>query len=223
MTAAELVPWFQMASTMLAGIGIVVSVSLGVASLNNNRRERLFKIRPNLLFNIGGQVMAASVEPFETFAGKDPHDSDVQEFITALPKDFKCLVLQENFGQLFNLGQGPAISTSIWFEPQRITSDGQERWLKRSEQVKPPYTRDWNWIPATPANMAPGASATFGIAPGSVYAVAANVSSVSGKMRIECRDIDGNLLQWTQDATFFIDRLSAEKASLTVSFEPRSV
>jgi hypothetical protein len=222
MTAQDLVPWFQMASTVLTGIGIIVSVSLGIASLNNNKRERLFKIRPDLLFNIGGQVVKGAIAPFETFVGKSPDDPEVQEFLKKLPDDAICLLLHQSYGQLFNLGQGTAFNANIWFEPQRLTANGQERWLKRSEQVIAPNTKDWNTIPATPANLPAGASGSFGILPGAVHSVAPDVTVVSGRMRIECRDSHGNPFQWTQDAAFFIDRIIGDEATITVSFEPRS-
>jgi hypothetical protein len=215
MTAQDLVPWFQMASTVLTGVGIIVSVSLGIASLNNNKRDRLLKIRPDLQFNIGGQEMSASIVPFEGFPGKAPDDPEVQAFMKALPAGANCLVLDDGFGQLFNLGQGTAFNASIWFEPQRITSGGQERWLKRSEQVVAPYTKAWNTIPATPANLPASASASFHILPGSVLAAPTDVTVVSGRMRIECLDAERNAAQWTQDATFFIDRRNTDKATHT--------
>lgn len=223
MTAQELVPWFQITSTVLTGIGIVVSVSLGIASLNNNRRDRLLKIRPDLQFNIGGQEMTVFFAPFQNVPGKAPDDPEVQAFLKVLPADAKCLEVHGGFGQLFNLGQGTAFNTSIWFEPQRITSDGKDRWLKRSEQVIPPYTKDWNTIPATPANLPPSASSSFYILPGSIFAAPRDVSAIAGRMRIECRDIEGNSAQWTQDATFFIDRTNENQGTVTVSFEPRSL
>jgi hypothetical protein len=224
MTVQDLVPWFQIASTILAGIGIVVSVSLGIASLNNNRRERLFKIRPDLLFHVGGQVMRASVARFETFPGKAPYDPEVVAFLKALPKEAKCLILRDSFGQLFNLGQGTAFNTTIWFEPQRVRSLGQENWdrLKKSEQVIAPNTKDWNTIPAMPPNLPPASSADFRILPGSVYAAPNHVTAVSGRMRIECEDSETRSFQWTQDGTFFIDRGNTDEATITVSFESRS-
>jgi hypothetical protein len=223
MTAQELVPWFQMASTILTGVGIIVSVSLGIASINNNKRERLLKIRPELLFNIGGQVMAASIVPLRSFPGKSSDDTEVRDFIKSLPADSKCLVLRESFGQLFNHGQGTAFDTAIWFEPQRVTSGDQERWLKKSEQVTAPYTKGWNSIPAMPTHISAAASASFWILPGSVYAAASDIKLISGRMRIECRDAQGHHARWSQDATFFIDRANEVDAAITVSFEPRSV
>lgn len=222
MTVQDLVPWFQIASTVLTGVGIVVSVSLGIASLNNNRRDRLLKIRPNLLFNIGGQEMAATIAPLESFPGQAPDDPDIQRFMKTLPAGSKCLALQDGFGKLFNHGAGPAIGTMIWFEPQRVTSGGQERWLTKTEQASPPYTKDWNSIPATPANIPPAANAEFRILPSCVYAAPPHISAISGRMRVECRDSEGNSAQWSQDATFFIERADAATATVTVSFEPRS-
>lgn len=222
MTAQELVPWFQMASTILTGVGIIVSVSLGIASLNNNKRERIYKIRPDLLFNVGGQLMSASILPFQTLPGRAPNDPEVQSHIKALPADAKCLVLRDSFGQLFNLGQGAAFQVGIWFEPQRITVGDRDRWLTKSEQAAVPYTKAWNSITANPANLFPEASASFRILPGAVYAAAPEVSAISGRMRIECRDSQGSVAQWIQDTTFFIERISPTEATVTVSFEPRS-
>ena len=222
MTAPELVPWFQMASKILTGVGIIVSVSLGIASLNNNKRDRLLKIRPNLLFNIGGKVMTASVSPFQSFPGSSSDDPEIQNFIKTLPADSKCIVLQQGFGKLFNHGQGTAIDVKIWFEPQRVTSGGQDRWLTKTEQASPPYTREWNLIPATPANLPTAAVASFYILPACVYIAPIHVSAISGRMRVECRDSEGNSAQWSQDTTFFIERTNAE-ASVTLTFEPRSV
>jgi hypothetical protein len=222
MTAEQLVPYFQMASTIVAAIGIMFSVSLGIASLKNSKRDRLLKVRPDLLFNIGGQVMDATISPLQSFPGKSSDDPQVQIFKKSLPADAKGLDLRDGFGQLFNHGQGSAFATTIWFEPQRITSGGQERWLTKSEQGAPPYTKDWNSIPAMPANVPTGESASFFILPISVYAAAPHTSAISGRMRIECRDAEGNAAQWRQDATFFIDSANADKAAITVSFEPRS-
>lgn len=222
MTAEQWVPYFQMASTILAAIGIMVSVALGILSLNNNKRDRLLKIRPDLLFNIGGQAMDATISPLQSFPGKSSDDPEVQTLRKSLPADATGLDLRDGFGQLFNHGQGSAVATTIWFEPRSVTSGGQVRWLARSEQVVPPYTQSWNSIPAMPANIPTGKSASFFILPISVYAAAPHITEIYGHMRIECRDAEGNSAQWSQDATFFIDRANATKATITISFEPRS-
>lgn len=220
MTPTELVPWFQMASTVIAGIGIVVSMILGIASLNNNRRDRLAKIRPDLLFNIGGQQAPATLHPITFIPGLRQDDPDVVSFLKRLPEEWRGLSLAGRYGQLFNHGAGPALAVYIWFEPDRITTGGNERRLSRAEQYSPPYTKEWNWIAAMPANLSEGDAAFFGILPVSVYATSPDVSAVSGAMHIECRDKDGRPYQWKQPAVFFIDR-SENTASITVSFGQR--
>jgi hypothetical protein len=148
---ADLVPWFQMASTVIAGVGIIVSVSLGIASLNNNRRDRVDKVRPNLLFNIGGQQVSATLNKITFIPGLSQDDSDVITFLKSLPEGQRGPSLNGRYGQLFNHGPGPALSIYIWFEPDRITIGGNERRLSRTEQYTPPYTKEWNWIAAMPA------------------------------------------------------------------------
>jgi hypothetical protein len=184
-----------MASTIIAGIGIIVSVSLGLASLQNNYRDRLSKIRPDLLFNIGGQEVPAILQPVTSIPGLNQRDDDVVNFIKALPADIKAPSLQGQFGQLYNLGAGTAYDIYIWFEPDRITTGGNERRLTRAEQGTPPYTKEWNSIAATPANLALGSAASFGILPASVYVAGPHVNAISGDIRIECRDLNGRPIQ----------------------------
>ncbi len=180
---ADLVPWFQMASTIIAGLGIVVSVSLGIASLNNNRRDRLAKIQPDLLFNIGGQKMSVTLHSITFMPGLTQDDPEVVEFLTTLPKDRKGPALNGYYGQLYNHGAGPALSVYIWFEPDRVTIGGGERRLTRAEQYSAPYTKDWNCIAAMPNNLSEGDAAFFGILPVSVYAAGPDVSAMSGAMQ----------------------------------------
>ena len=220
MTAADLVPWFQMASTVIAGIGIVVSVYIGVSSLNNNRIDRIARIKPDLLFNIGGQEVSATLHPITFIPGLTQDDPEVSAFLGKLPKDLKGISLNGWYGQLFNHGSGPALSVYVWFEPNIFTTERNSRHLKWAEKNFAPYSKDWNWIAATPATLAEGEAAFFGILPVSVFAASPDVRAISGAMHVECRDRDGRTHQWAQPATFFIDR-SEETASITVSFGQR--
>jgi len=76
-SAADLVPWFQMASTIITGVGVMVSIGLGIATIKNNKLQRVAKIRPELMFNIGGQLVSATVAELHSFPGKDPRSSRV--------------------------------------------------------------------------------------------------------------------------------------------------
>lgn len=218
MTIQELVPWAQVASTLIAGIGIAVSVALGIATLNNSRKDRFSKIEPNLLFNIGGQQVKAIIHNLTAIPGLSQQDPDVVNFLKSIEAGQKAIYLDGRYGQLFNHGAGPALSVSIWFRPERITMDDKERPLDPSELSSPPYTREWNVVTPTPANLPPGAEASFGILPVCVFASAAEVRAIAGMIYIECQDQTGRPFYWSQPATFFVDRSAP---SLTVSFGRR--
>jgi len=219
MTIQDFVPWAQVASTLIAAVGIGVSVWLGIASLNNSRKDRLSKIEPNLLFNIGGQEIQATMRKLVAIPGLSQKDPDVVNFLKSISADQKALYLDDGrYGQLFNHGAGTALSISIWFRPERITVDDKERPLDPTELSSPPYTREWNIVISTPANLPPGAEASFGILPVCVFASAAEVRAIAGMIYIECQDQTGRPFYWSQPATFFIDRSAP---SVTVSFGRR--
>jgi hypothetical protein len=220
-SATDLVPWFQMGTTVLTGIGVIVSTSLGIVSLQNNRRERIAKIQPNLLFNIGGQEIRASIAPLKDIPGKDPDDPEIRTFLSGRPSGSQCLILQGSFGKLFNHGAGTALDVSIWFEAETVRYTDHERALTRNQQSSPPYTKDWNLIPGTPTNIPPGAEASFYILPASAYLAETYASMLSGKTHIECRDAEGNPYEWRQPTRFFIERPDASGALVTISFEQR--
>ncbi|NNH33584.1 hypothetical protein C9413_30630 [Rhizobium sp. SEMIA 4085] len=223
MAVAELVPWFQIASTIIAGIGIITSVSLGIASLNNNRTDRLIKISPNLLFNVGGQELAATLQPLKRIPGVATGEQDVEEFLAALPDGYLAPFLEQHYGQLYNHGAGPGLSVEIWFQAERLTVKGQERSLTRNERESLPYIKTWNMMSAIPANVPPGGVASFGTLPICVLAAHPDVTTVTGNMYIECHDQHGRSLQWSQPTTYFIDRLKSDKATITVAFSQRPV
>jgi hypothetical protein len=180
----------------------------------------LQKIQPDLLFNIGGQEVGATLHPITFVPGLSQNDPEVKAFLQSLPKDRKGPSLNGRYGQLFNHGAGPALTVYIWFEPNVFTTERNDHRLNRIEKNSAPYTKNWNWIAATPANLSEGEEAFFGILPVSVFAASPDVRAISGVMHVECRDRDGRPHQWTQPATFFIDRLE-ETASITVSFGQR--
>ena len=163
MPITELVPWFQMASTIITGIGVIVSTSLGIATLEKNSQRTSCTNSPDLMFNIGGQAISASLSPLRSFPGKDPEDPEIQGFIKTLPTDTKCIELQARLRQLFNHGEGTAYDVSIWFEPDRMIVNGEVHRITRIEQTQPPNTKEWNSINAISPNLSSGEEGIFGI------------------------------------------------------------
>ncbi len=223
MEAGELVPWFQMASTVISGIGIIVSVCLGIASLNNNRTDRLIKISPNLLFNVGGQEVPATLRPLDHIPGFGTSERDVQHFISTLPTSLLAPFLDDVYGQLYNHGSGPGLSVVIWFQADGLSTKEHERVLTKEERKSVPYIKAWNTVAAMPENLPSGEAASFGTLPICVLAAQEDVTGIFGTMYIECADQNGRSLQWSQPARYLIERLPQGKATITVSFSRRPI
>ena len=117
-TAAELVPWFQMAATVITGIGVMVSTRIGIVALKNAQRDRVSKIQPNLLFNLGGNVVSCTLEERNNIPGID--QKTAADFLAS--RSGKCVVLCHDtpIGQLFNHGLGSALDVKIWFRTEDV-------------------------------------------------------------------------------------------------------
>jgi hypothetical protein len=221
MSATEIVPWFQMGATIITGIGVMFSIFLGSKTLRNSARDRLEKIRPNLMFNVGGQQIDADLSLLTSFPGKDPEDPDLKNFKNSLPKDTRCYDSSEEFGQLFNYGAGAAYNVNIWFEADRIKTGDDVQRVTRTMQASPPYGKEWNSIPSTPSNLPSGEFGGFRILPACVYLMVPDPHEVSGTMFVECRDGDNRYHSWSQAVTFAFTRDAGNKATVIVSFQRR--
>ena len=222
MNVADIVPWAQIASTLLSALGVGVSIALGIASLNNNRRDRLLKTQPNLAFSVGGQLIRAELRPLDGFPGVNQTDPEVRDFLRLFPAGTRVIGLTGRFGQLLNYGQGTAYDVKIVFLPTSITKSGTEVSINAFRRQRPPYSADFNTILSTPSHIAPEQAGSFGILPGSVYLSDDQVSKISGSVDIECSDLNGKVMRWTQPTTFFVDVFGSGRLSVTVSFGRRS-
>lgn len=220
----DLVPWFQMASTIIAGAGIVASTLIGLSALNGNRRERRDKILPNLLFTPGGETARIALTDEWVFPGRDASDLEVRGFLANLPADSRRIVLREPVGELSNYGSGPAMNIKIVFLPERIQAEGGWRELSAGEKASFAFKPDSNEIIPAPAHLATGKSGSMGVLPGAVCFMLPDADAVSGKAMITCKDAQGIPVTCTQEMAFSIVAGSGKKASapsLAISFGDR--
>lgn len=208
----DVVPWFQMAATVITGLGVIVSTRLGLINIENNRRDRLAKIQPFLAFDTGGQVIPVQVHDLETIPGRDPSDSDLQRFLATAVPGTKCIRLLGQYRRLFNYGAGGALNTSIWLQITSFEVNGTERVLTRAQLESPPYPRDWNEVTASPPNLLPNAEAFFGILPAAIYVHEPGRTSAAGYVGIRCTDAEGNPFEWTQPVRF---EIAAQQISIS--------
>lgn len=218
-TAADLVPWFQIGATIITGIGVVVSTTIGIVTLKNAHRDRVAKIQPNLLFNLGGNIVRCVLEERETLPGIDPQSSG--EFLAG--RGGRCLALSNNgpIGQLFNHGRGLALDVHVWFRAEEVAY-GQSRYRLTPQQMNSaPYSKDWNIAATTPSSIPSGDGAAVYRLPTAIFFADQGLIEVNGLTFIECKDAENREYQWSQPTTVHFNRAAAEGVELIFTFGQR--
>ena len=221
MTVLELVPWFQIASTIVAGVGIIVSTALGLQGLYGTKRERELKIKPDLALNTGAQVVNARIGPLTTVHGKAPNDPELLEYKKKAGDKERSFSLDAKFSGLFNYGSGTAFNITVWFEAEILVRGGASQRLY-SLQSEPPYSKSWNTVTPVPNILTSGDEASFYVASGCIITEGPTIEEMSGELWIECYDATGKRHRWHQPATYFIDLLDTERGRVTLSVDARA-
>ena len=218
--ASDLVPWFQMASTVITGIGVIVSTALGISSLNNNRRERQKKIEPNLVFHTGGHEINCQLEKRMILPGISREDSI--EFLESKTYDYPFICALQTFGRLVNYGEGPALDTYVWFQTKGIKYSDKFELILRNDADQPPYNRDWNLTPAVSALLKKDESTSIARLPTPVFIANPATNSIDGVYWIDCKDVNGKVYRWSQEAVFHIIIRTEDEVQVVVTFGSRT-
>lgn len=221
--ARDWLPWFQMASTVVAAVGIGISTWIGVSALNGNRKDRREKILPNLLFTPGGETAPIVLRSDCVFPGRDLDDPQIRGFLSELPVNSRKIVLREPVGELGNFGSGPAMNITITFLPSKIATKDGWRPLSAHDQANFAFTRGANEIVPSPAHLAEGKTARLGVLPGAVCFLPADSDAISGRFEIRCTDAHGASVRSLQEIEFAMVSGSGKRRgpSLAISFGDR--
>lgn len=151
----------QVVSTLVAAIGIGVSVWLGVKASRDSDKDRAHGVRPFVLFEQGGQGVKLELAPPGAIPGINPQY--VREILPPIPAGAQSrrIGIDSRWGRLKNFGNGSAVSVTVTFFFSRVTKAGEEFEITNGKSNQFPYSRELNSIPATPSHLLPGGEAWF--------------------------------------------------------------
>ena len=138
---SDLVPWFQIASTIITGIGVTVSTALGIISLNNYRKDKAKSIRPSLFFNIGGHLLECTLKE-NRHRNTGISEIDAGKFLEERKYTHKFICTDRPFSVLANHGDGVALDIAVWFHTTEVYKRERAVKLSQEEVRLPPFTRN---------------------------------------------------------------------------------
>lgn len=206
----------QVAATVLLGIGIIISLWIGIKTLREVHSDRIHRVYPRLLFNRGGQVVKCKLAEADGIMGIDPKFA--AELLKSKPSGVRSCIPLTFWGELTNHGNGSALNVTITILTRRVHKAGADFLIDSEKLLEFPYSPHLNMIPANPSNIEPGGSAEFLRIPTPVFV------DFSGLLtRMECiavidyEDMYGNKYQTLQELYLHIQRFKSE-ANVTLTF-----
>jgi hypothetical protein len=217
-TLQEGVQIAQILSPILAAVGIFVSVMVGVRALRNSRQDRLLKIMPKLVFNLGAQAIRFRCEKGKSIPGIDI--SEVQKALSDLDDEIRLNIPELALSGLFNHGNGQALNIEATFVPYTVTVRGVESPVDPQQLSKFPFSVGWNTFPTIPSHLDAGEEARVFRIPTIVVVDPEKVlQKVSGRMYIRCQDGGGQSWTSVQPVSVFVDYdASSDTGVATFSF-----
>ncbi len=127
-TAAALA---QVVATVLAAVGIVTSLYIGIRTLQEVQSDRLHRVRPKLLFDQGARGVECDLEERIGIPGIDP--GYAAEFLKGRSPHAKSCVAQGLWGDLTNPAVGPLSMRVLRFLRARFGRRGRSsHWTPKS-------------------------------------------------------------------------------------------
>jgi hypothetical protein len=134
------------------------------------------------------------------------------------PAGTKGCVAKELWGHLTNHGTGSALNVSVTFITQKVVKAGEEFSIDAKKLTEFPYDIRLNHVPASPSHIAPGGSARFLRIPTPITAdFSGQISSIEGRVAIECQSIYGSPFEIHQVFRAFVER-TQEDADVILTF-----
>lgn len=206
----------QVIATILTGVGVVISIWLGIAALREARQQRLQHVQPRMLFDRGGQSIPAEVYRGHAIPGIDRNYAKF--LLRHFPQDAPLCRPAGPWARLRNHGTGSALNVAITFFARKIVKANEEFTVDAAKQREFPYSEALNRLPAAPSNIAPGEEGRFFRFPTMVVVDATGqLSLVEGFVRISYYDVFGNPYEAWQKARISIDGKSVGERDVTIT------
>ncbi len=201
-TAAALA---QVVATVLAAVGIITSLYIGIRTLQEVQSDRLHRVRPKLLFDQGARGVECALEERIGILGIDP--GYAAELLKGRPPHARSCVAKGLWGDLTNHGSGAALNASITIFARKVRKAGEEFSLDAKKLLEFPYSPELNYIPAHPSHIDPGKAGGFLRLPTPVTIdYTGQLNSMECVVLIQSEDIYGNRHETWQEMRVRVER-----------------
>jgi len=127
----------QVVTTVLTGIGIIVSLWIGVRTLREVRDDRLHRVRPKLLFQRGGQRVTCELKERPGIPGIDPEYA--AHLLKNKPPAARHCLAKHLWNGLSNYGNGSALNASITIVAETVEKAGEKFAIDERKLSEFPY------------------------------------------------------------------------------------
>jgi hypothetical protein len=179
--------------TIVTGIGVIVSLVIGIVSVRAANEERRLSRVPRLAFEPGGNVIEVRFEKVgRSIPGMNP-DAVARDF-PWVRGDAESVRLVSDYGRLRNYGPGPGLEVQVIWVPQRVRIGTDSFVIDDEKRGEPIYSAVWNQLPTQPSHVLPGESAELTRLPTFIEKdVDKKFGEVEGELLIQSTDVFENL------------------------------
>ncbi|MFW6028352.1 MAG: hypothetical protein ACOC9Q_02375 [bacterium] len=211
MTWEQAAQMAQVVSTIILGIGIMVSLWIGIRTTREAQANRLQSVRPELYFDPGGQYVRCE----EVARGGIPRldGRKVQKILKDRPETAKRIDAEGQWGGLTNHGTGSALNSEITIITRAVHVKGERREISESDLRRFPFHPVLNCIPSMPANIPAERSGFFRRLPTPIVCdYDKKIEQLEAVCLITYQDVFENKYYRAQELKVIVDRSRDELA-----------
>lgn len=228
LSALTIVEWgaiAQVGATLVAAVGVIVSLWVSINTLREVQKDRKLRQRPHLAFETGGWCFAVEfVAAGRRVPGVNP--AYAEKVLSTIPPNAESVRIKDTgdsksppfFGRLKNYGAGPALLTHVTWVAEEVCIGSDRFTIDSAKAAEPLYAADLNYVPAIPSHIAPGATAALSRLPAFIEKDhEKKITQVDGFLEIECQDVFGERLVIRQQFHLFT-RYREQQPEVHVTF-----
>jgi hypothetical protein len=184
----------QIVATILALLGVAISMWVAARTLREIEHDRRLRHRPYLAFEPGGHRMAVEFSKRgAAVPGVNP--AAAKRMLAHLPADGESVDLVWNnngpdYGRLKNYGAGPALEVKVRWIAERVFIGGDGFEVTEEKRLEPLYGSSLNTMPTVPSHLEPGTIGQLSRIPAFIVKdYEKKITRVDGYFEITCLDI----------------------------------